>query len=413
MSSTANDTRLQRIQSLQFTDRKAAETLLLAFVRDTFPDLGVAAVELRPLAVSLNSFNGFLTLADDSKLFYKTHVEPGSVINEYYNTTLLAEAGYPIVKPRYASTEYGKQFLIYNVIDSPSVFDVARAIEHGSNRDDLSSLATAQHHADDHLLKIYLGTLEQQSPESAGQAAIHQLFHHRLGARYSQFYTGKRLELPGTGLQWEELCTRRWEINGTRYAGTLGAAVTRARITLQPAQAGPSIIGHGDAHNGNVFYTPDGLVYFDPAFGGRHHPLLDLTKPLFHNVFATWLYHPQEIAATMTIRLVDDGTTLHVEHNYRPSMCREMFLTSKMLNTLLPLIHDLHHIGWLAADWRETLKAALMCCPLLTLNLADSERFPPSVSLLGLCYAVEMGMEHQGGEATLFSRTLDEIEAQA
>ena len=79
MSSSANDTRLQRIQSLQFTDSKAAETLLLAFVRDTFPDLGVARVELRPLAVSLNSFNGFLTLADDSKLFYKTHVEPGSV----------------------------------------------------------------------------------------------------------------------------------------------------------------------------------------------------------------------------------------------------------------------------------------------------------------------------------------------
>jgi len=57
-------------------------------------------VELRPLAVSLNSFNGFLTLRDGSKLFYKTHVEPGSVIDEYYNTTLLAEAGYPIIKPR-------------------------------------------------------------------------------------------------------------------------------------------------------------------------------------------------------------------------------------------------------------------------------------------------------------------------
>ncbi len=378
-------------------------------MRETFPELGVAAVELRPLAVSLNSFNGFLTLNDGSKLFYKTHVEPGSVIDEYYNTTLLAEAGYPIIKPRFASTEYGKQFLIYDVIDSPSVFDVARAIEHGE-RDDLSALTTAQHRADEDLLAIYRRTLEPQSAEDAGKAAIHQLFHHRLGARYDQFYGGKRLELPGISLQWQELCTRRWEINGTSYADTLGDAITQAHITLHPAQAGPSVIGHGDAHNGNVFFTPNGLVYFDPAFGGRHHPLLDLAKPLFHNVFATWLYHPKEIAAAMTMRVFDDGTTIHVEHDYRPSPCREMFFTSKVERTLIPLISELRQRGWLAANWREMLKAALMCCPLLTMNLADSSRFPASVSLLGLCYAMEMGIERRAGETTLLSRALDAIE---
>src|SRR5262249_15618880 len=103
-----NDTRLQQIQALQFTDRAAAEGLLLAFVRETFPALDTVGVELRPLAVSLNSFNGFLTLADKSKLFFKTHVEPGSVIDEYYNSMLLVQSGYPVILPRYASTEYGK-----------------------------------------------------------------------------------------------------------------------------------------------------------------------------------------------------------------------------------------------------------------------------------------------------------------
>jgi len=67
---------------------------------------------------------------------------------------------------------------------------VARAIEHGE-RDDLSALTAAQHRADDELLTIYRRTLEPQSAERAGQAAIHQLFHHRLGARYNQFYSGK------------------------------------------------------------------------------------------------------------------------------------------------------------------------------------------------------------------------------
>src|SRR6185436_13644998 len=226
-------------------------------------------------------------------LFYKTHVEPGSVIHEYYNTSLLADAGYPIIRPVYASTEYGKQFLIYDVIESPSVFDVAHAIDRGE-RDDLPALTEAQNRADDDLLKIYLRTLEMQSAEEAGKAAVHQLFYHRLGARYSQFYEGKNIRLPGTQLSWDTLLERKWTINGIEYGGTLGEAIERARQEIRPQQAGWSVIGHGDAHNGNVFFTPEGLVYFDPAFGGRHHPLLDLTKPLFHNVFATWMYHPNE-----------------------------------------------------------------------------------------------------------------------
>src|SRR5258707_10041489 len=142
MSNPASDSRLQHIQQLQYTDRAAAEALLLAFIREVFPALDVIGVELRPLAVSLNSFNGFLTLRDGSRLFYKTHVEPGSVIDEYYNSTLLAEAGYPVIQPRFASTEYGKQFLIYDVITSPSVFDVARAIEL-NGRSDLPALTAA------------------------------------------------------------------------------------------------------------------------------------------------------------------------------------------------------------------------------------------------------------------------------
>jgi hypothetical protein len=396
MNRHVGDNRLQHIQALQFQDRAAAEKLLLNFVRETFPGLDVVAVELRPLAVSLNSFNGFLTLADGRRLFYKTHVEPDSVIHEYYNTTLLADVGYPIVRPVYASTEYGKQFLIYDVIASPSVFDVAHAIDQGQ-RDDLPALTEAQHRADDDLLNIYLRTLEIQSAEDAGKAAVHQLFYHRLGARYSQFYEGKTIFLPGAQLSWEALLSRKWTINGTAYSGTLGEAIKRAGDVIRPDQPGLSVIGHGDAHNGNVFFTPDGLVYFDPAFGGRHHPLLELTKPLFHNVFATWMYHPNEVVQDLDIEWRDDGTTLFVEHSHRPSDCRRMFFHSKMERVLKPLADELHRRKGLPSNWREYLKSALLCCPLLTMNLADSSRFPPAIALLGLCYAAQMGLDSEGG----------------
>lgn len=397
-----SDDRLQHIQALQFTDRPAAEALLLTFIREIFPNLLTVKVELRPLAVSLNSFNGFLTLSNGHKLFFKTHVEPSSVVGEYYNSTLLAEAGYPIIHPLYASTEYGKQLLIYDLIESPSVFDVAHAIDRGE-RDDLDALADAQHRADDQLLQLYLHTLEWQSAEQAAQAPVHQLFYHRLGTRYDQFYRDCKFVFPKPkGYRfWKTLCNRYWNINGLASIFTLAQALDGARQVLQPQQAGWSIVGHGDAHNGNVFAMPDGLVYFDPAFSGRHHPLLDLAKPLYHNVFATWMYHPQEVLADLQISWYDDGRTIMVEHNYQPSACRMMFLQSKLDRVLAPLLSELYKCdryvyGSKPSDWWNYLKSALLCCALLTMNLADRNRFPAEIGLLGLCSVIEMVVLNNG-----------------
>lgn len=383
------DERLQRIQSLQFSDRPAAEALLLDFVREIFPDLRPAAVELRPLAVSLNSFNGFLTLADGQRLFFKTHVEPDSIVGEYYNAEMLARAGYPVIRPLRVSTEYGKQFLIYDLVDASSVFDAARDIERGERgQEDFDALADAQARADALLFQLYDATWQTQSAAAAARAPVHQLFYHRLGGRYAQFYRGKHFVLPGDEIMWEALLEKTWTINGIRYHGTLDDTIHEARALLRPDQVGPSIVGHGDAHNGNVFFTPGGLVYFDPAFGGRHHPLLDLAKPLFHNVFATWMYHPAEVVERLDLRWRFDGRDgIEVQHTLLPSPVRHMFLQSKVGRVLAPVLDRLP-----APDSEAILRAALMCCPLLTMNLADRARFPAEIGLLGLCYAVEMGL---------------------
>jgi len=216
----ADDTLLRRIQALQNHDKPAAEALLIGFIADTFPALDPIRVELRPSAVSLNSFNGYLTLRDGTRLFFKTHVEPDSVIGEYYNATLMAEAGYPVIRPRYASTEYGKQFLIYDLIEAQSVFDLARQIETGSAPvDALQHLTTAQNRADDQLYQIYLATLTDQSAEEAARAPIHQLFYHRLaGGRYQMFYGSSDNFV-------RRSVNKQWLINGRRYQSTLGDLV--------------------------------------------------------------------------------------------------------------------------------------------------------------------------------------------
>jgi fructosamine-3-kinase len=390
MALNSDDT-LSQIQHLQFHDKPRAEERLAAFVRELFPMLAVKRVELRPLAVSLNSFNGFLTLDDDRRLFFKTHVEPDGIISEYYNTELLISAGYPVIRPLYTSTEFGKQFLIYELIESPSVFDAAYAAERGQALPgaDFAALEKAQHAADDQLRAIYLNTLAHQSADGAAKSPVHQLFFHRLGARYQSFYAEKPFHLPGgTRLMWEDLLARRWVINGEAWGGTLGAALDQARVLLRPDQPGWSVVGHGDAHNGNVFLTPGGLVYFDPAFAGRHHPALDLAKPLFHNVFARWMYHPAEIAATLGLDWRDDGATITVEHDFTPTPLREMFFASKSYRVYEPIREELKKRGESPGRMDKLLAAAGVCCPLLTMNLADRTRFPAEIALLGLCDAV-------------------------
>lgn len=403
---------LQQVQELQFHDKGAAEALLLNFLRELFP-LDVQSVMLRPLVVSLNSFNGFMQLGDGRRLFFKTHTEPDGVIGEYYNAAQLASAGYPVLQPIYSSTEAGKQLLIYEVIEDPSVFDLAWDIEN-SRSELLPQLTQAQNAADDHLLNIYRQTLAWQNADDAASVPIHQLFYHRLaGGRLARFYgEDVTVALPVGSAAISEARRARWVINGQRYSQTLDDLIVEAARLLLPAQAGPSVIGHGDAHNGNVFFRAEtnALLYFDPAFAGRHHPLLDLTKPLFHNVFAMWMYFPHEKAANTTIRLNIDGDVWRVEHDYVLHPVRHMFQSSKVERVLIPILRDSRDRGWLREDWRAYLKAALFCCPLLTMNLTDAAKFPPSISLLGLTMAVEMGGESEEVRSRI-DTLLDEVEA--
>lgn len=404
---------LQQIRDLQFTDKSGAEALLLLFIRENFP-LDVIELELTPLAVSLNSFNGFMMLASGTRRFFKTHTETDTVIDEYYNAGMLSDLGYPIIQPIFKSTEPGKQLLVYEVIEDESVFDVAWRIE-TSDDSDLPALTSAQNRADDELLKLYRESLQLQSAENAGKSPVHQLFYHRLtGGRLDRFYgENTKISLPDKSWSMADVRQAKWVINGQEYHDTLNDLIQDAIDRLHPSQADVAIVGHGDAHNGNVFFQknaqPVSLLYFDPAFAGIHNPLLDLTKPLFHNVFAMWMYFPEEKreATPISLDIVDD--VWHVSYDYDLPQVRHMFLDSKLSRTLIPILQDLKSSKQLRVDWRQYIKASLLCCPLLTMNLTDSEKFSPEISLLGLVMSVEMGSESHN-QRSIIDRALDRVE---
>jgi len=383
---------LATIQHLQFGEREKAERLLQRwFARHM--NLRTESVTLTPKPVSLNSFNGFYRV-DGQDYFFKTHVEEQASIQEYYHAELLHQAGYNIVMPLRTLHEEGRQMVIYPVVRWPVMFDLIRAIETGDDGEvTIEILAAAERRECERLLGIYQATLAASMAKEHAQAPIHQLFWHRLvGGRLKSFYEGKVVPLVSPWLPFNELLGYHWVINGVKMQHTLGELIERARVVLNPGRAAMTVVGHGDAHFGNVFLEDHSrYLYFDPAFAGRHTPLLDVVKPLFHNVFATWMYFPHEIARDLQLSVILRDDTLYVEHNYVLTPVRQAILQTKVEHLLTPLIAWLRAEGGLPEDWLEMMQLALMCCPLLTINLIDGERIPPTVSWLGLLLAVQMG----------------------
>jgi phosphoglycolate phosphatase-like HAD superfamily hydrolase len=412
---------LATIQHMQFQERVKAQLLLQRWLARHMNILA-ESVTLTPKAVSLNSFNGFYR-SDGEEYFFKTHIEEQGILEEYYNAELLFQAGYNIVRPLRTIHEGGQQMVIYPVIHLPVMFDLMRAVEVG-NEDEYSCdlLVAAEKQECARLLDIYQATFTQSTAIEHARAPIHQLYWHRVvGGRFKSYYEGKHIQYPQVmhvledSISFNELLSLRWIINGVPQQKTLEELVERAKVVLDPAQGALTVIGHGDAHFGNVFLenalsqsgraqgsplhlngedleeTKPHYLYFDPAFAGRHSPLLDIIKPLFHNVFATWMYFPHIIAQDLQLTVSRHGMTISVEENYTLAPVRQAILQTKVEHLLRPLIAKLRMQEMLPVHWKEIMQLAMMCCPLLTINLLDGERMPPSISWLGLSLAIQTG----------------------
>ncbi len=398
------------IQRLQFSDKDTAEAEMLAFLQ-MHEDPAISSVELNPKRESLNSINGFLRYENGDRLFFKTHVEESEKLGEYYNAEALERAGYPVIEARRVTGRVGKQIALYEIVELPTLFDLVGSEEFGIQGESSARLMEEQIRLDKTVFEIYLRSLQDSTAEEHSEAPIHQLFSHRLAddGRLGEYYLGKHvvLEPAESGidlnrLSFDELAEKHWTINGVRYHQPLTEIIARSRKLLAP-QAGPSIVGHGDAHNGNIFVDWSKergcFSFFDPAFAGRHDPLLDLVKPLFHNVFARWMYYPQEVLGELSLSFALQGNEVLVDHSFVPSSIRLEFLKSRRENLLLPLLETLRGHGMLRDDWQDYLRSALFCCPFLTVNLFAphvangtlSERYTPTIRLLGLAIAVQFG----------------------
>lgn len=380
-------------------------------------------------AYSLNSLNGTFAAGGEA-LFFKFHQEENedAMGGEYYRVGLLAEAGFPVDPPLHVSSEPGRQILVYRRRSDPRFADILRRLDAEEDAALAATALDAERRLNERLIESYKRSLHPITATESEAEPVHRLYHGRLvdaatparlAGRFAAFYEGQRFELPGASLAWEELARLPFAVNGVAYRRTLGELFEAAFRRLEPRRFGGTggVTAHGDAHNANVWFErkPQGadLVLFDPAFAGRHVPaLLAEIKTTFHNFLAHpyWLYEPDEAEAAFRATVRVAGGTLHVEIDWRPGPVRLALLGLKRDVVWRPLLAELHARDLLPADWREVVRLALFCCPMLVMNLrAGAGPHNPTSSAIGLATAVAVGSEPQGS-SDIASRFLDEID---
>lgn len=397
---------LQAIEQVHISRRKLAEHLLrLWFARHL--DLSVQHLRLMPKVGSLNG----CYQSQGQRYFFRTHSEAYGALHTDDQARELEAAGYALVRPAQLLHEKADVIATYPAAHWPRLFDLIRASETDQHLPaglTEQTLLRVEEQECAHTLEIYQRTLQTEQRPTVHRAPIHQLFWYPLSSpRFQTFSAGNMLPLPAgcqpTALSFADVERSHWTINGHVQTQSLGELIRQAREILHPGRASASVVGHANAHAGNVLLeyvppessasiadAPYRYLLLDPAFAGRHAPLLDQVQPLYHNVFASWMYFPTEVAQTLKLTIQVRGEQLIVEHNYDLTPIRQALLRTRYEKLLIPLLSWLEGQQALPEDWQAVLQLALMCCPLLTVNLYDTT-LPPALCWLGLAQAVQLG----------------------
>lgn len=429
-SNTLKNRALQIVETAK-TDPARAEQLALGLINELAPELGTQSLALNKDSIlSLHSVNGRIT-APNKKYFFKFHAEKGEIDtlqnSEYYNAELLAKNGWPMVMPVFTSNKPGMQFVVYDYIDAPTAFAAYGGVEGrylrggGYQGERLAALLRADEKLCQKISDGYSKSLELTDRADIENASLNQLFYSRLAgnpenpSRLEDYYRGQNVALPnGETIPFNELAKMPWTINGVRYEETLDTIIAKAKDLLNPAkeERTPSVVGHGDDHNGNKFFIDGEFKFYDPAFAGRQPALLSFVKATAHNTLLhpQWLYEPEKLAGKLKLDVIIKDGTITVDHNWKTeslSPLRLSILDIYAKEVWQPLITEMSKRGCLPDYWQEYIRAALFCCPFLVLNLIG-EKYAPAQSILALSKCVELGSK--GDTETIVGKFLKSIE---
>ena len=203
------------------------------------------------------------------------------------------------------------------------------------------------------------------------------------------------------------MAAKRWRVNGVEYRSSLAELAGAGRRTAGSRRLAdlPVVTAHGDDHHGNV-WALDGGTSTARCCASSTLPLpatdipalLAPVKATYHNALAHpfWLYHPDEAAARFRVETAVGRELVEIAHDADLSQLRQEVLASAAELIWRPLLREMAERSWLPGNWRQIVRSALFCCPMLVTNLV-AERRPAQIRLLGLAQAVAAGSEPVDG----------------
>lgn len=359
------------------------------YIRRAFPTARV--IDVQPIATraALNSVSGIITIQfqkqETQTVFGKVHIESNTKsINvlgaeqEYENAEMLADAGWPVLKPISKSENFDYPLLLYPVIDAIPLFDkLEESYISGDVQitdEELAALALYnQVIGEQEVRKIRVGTREEAT-NSPVQTLLLKRFES--DGRIDQWYTPQTVfTLPGLDKQitWNELLNKQWIIDGQEYQITLGQIVEQARkiLAFDGEEQTYLTISHGDDHAGNVRLTNPPTV-FDPAFAGWNPAALDV-KALAHTGFLPMagMYYPPKGLET-NYQLSDESIIFTGNMENLPIFETQEMLAKQLIDfRILPLLKRIKDMGGDITKEKQRMQAGLAACALLTVNIAQ------------------------------------------
>ena len=365
------------------------------YIEKAFPDANIKTVEPISTSASLNSVCAYVDLSPKKgkflSAFAKIHIESDTqstsalgAEGEYAQANLLAQYGWPVVKPLMLSASKEYPLLLYPRINEKTLFDLFensynKSTNHITNTD-LNVLSDFN----EQVGEAMVDSVKTVGAKEAASAPSQTLFIERfkLGGRIDQWYkpeTQFNLINKDGHISWQQLLKSKWVINGVPYDITLGEIVKNARKYLSFNQESPVpvCVSHGDDHAGNIFIDrrKKKALLFDPAFAGWNPTALSNAKALAHNCFLPMggMYYDPKIE-NVSYKWDKSKNVIYADIPFESSVLYNThdILAKQIIDLrIVPLIQELKRRKINTRNELERIKYALSACALLTINVSS------------------------------------------
>jgi hypothetical protein len=160
------------------------------------------------------------------------------------------------------------------------------------------------------------------------------------------------------------LFDRKIEINGRKFPNTtleiLGKI--RERLNQSKNKRVSAIMGHGDAHHGNIIIE-DGIWFIDSEYADIIPPYMEMAKPYYNDFIGTLFFHHQDQLKEYfeVVKLSDSNGVLCFEISCRKPMSPYLDITKVKIESRKETCNQ-------SSDDFLTLNQYLILCHMLTKN---------------------------------------------